>query len=618
MSQSNFLPRILIVDDLFGRTHHDRRNEERANLCGQYLLKDVTGDEAAPGDGQKIKNPVAQAVFWRGQTPACADVGDEVRNDLEGTLKVIEEGWERPVPGRQRWSLLLLDLSFYQGRVTVGDGRSPRGMPKGLDGDDDPQSYFGITILEAVQSRFPDLPVIILSSKDRKEVSRRFTKYNALGFLPRDEGSPARLREYIQRYGLIPDDRGLIVGHSKELLVALRAARDAARLRQNILIRGEEGTGKELIAEYIHRHSEDPTTPYVVVNCAMHSEELFVADLFGHSKGGFTGATEARRGLIVDAHGGDLFFDEVGDMLPRVQAGVLRVLQDGHVPPGMGRQTRRVDVRFISATNKDIEAAAAKGAFRSDLLNRLRSGDTIYLVPLRDRKEDVRPLVEKFVRAVEQEAGALTREIEPEVFDACMDYDWPGNIRQLQTCIRRAVRRHADVEHMLADHLIFDDDPSSATPHPSTAQTFVAPSPVPQAPLPSHPARTPEELAKLIEGFDFGPLEYGELEGRLELLKGACARLLARYLLAALELTKKRSSEHPDGEVLYHPAMKMMLGDEGVKATPAADEVKRLLKFSREDVKELLETTLLGEALERAESTRPSKKKQAEPEPSVP
>ncbi len=604
MSEPNFLPRILIVDDLFGRTHPGRRNEERANLCGQYLLDDVTGDEVGIGAGQRIKRPIAQAVFFRGQTPSRSIVGDTVINDLETTLRVIEEGWTHWLPMKPRWSLLVLDLCFYQGRVTRESDEKFMGMPEGYKGDDDPQKYFGLTILEAVTSRFPDLPIIILSSKDRREVSLSFTRAGAFGFLAREGAeSPAQLNDYISRYGLIPDTSGTIIGHSKELLVALRSARNAALTRDNVLIRGEEGTGKELIAGYINKLSKDPA-PFVPVNSATYTSELYASQLFGIVARIATGV-DGQEGLIVQADGGDLFLDEVGDMLPPVQAGILRVLEDQQVLPVGGRTPRRVDVRYISATNKDLEAFAASGRFRRDLLDRLRAGETIYVVPLRERQEDIPLLVEKFVRESERESGAFQRRIEPEATERCMAYDWPGNLRALRSCIRLAVKTYPHVEHLVASHIRLPREGSvttTATPAPTPL-----PSSVPTATPPA--AQTLDELIDVVNGLDFSVLADRDLEGKLDLLKRALARLVARYLAAALEAVHRPTLKEQAGIAEYTPAVKLMRGDSTIQSVQAADEVKRLLNISRPDIEDLLTNTRLGEALSRAERLRRAKKK---------
>ena len=291
MNAISGLPRLLIIDDLFGRTLSDRRNEERSNLCGQYLIEDVTGDEIGKGSFQRIKKPVAQAVFYRGQAPLCSTVGDTVENDLEGTLRYIQAGWDDAQGVHARWAMVLLDLCFYTGKVTPESNRKASGMPEGRLDDDDPRQYFGLDLLKAIHARFPDLPVVILSSKPREQVSREFSQLGALAFLPRGiENGVNLLRDYIWRHGLIPDESGEIVGHSKALLMTLRAARRAASDRRNILIRGERGTGKELLARYIHRHSvqQQEQHPLVTVDSGALSPQLYGSELFGHKRGAFT------------------------------------------------------------------------------------------------------------------------------------------------------------------------------------------------------------------------------------------------------------------------------------------------------------------------------------------
>src|ERR1019366_3450608 len=196
---------------------------ERANLCGQYLLEDVTGDEKGKGGTLKIKQPVAQVVFFRGQNPVCSTVGDVVENDLEATLAVIREGWSEPRSENPCWSMVLLDLCFYTGTVTKQSDRRAAGMPEGRERDDNPKHYFGMEILEAIHKEFPELPVVIMSSMPRKNVSREFSSKGALGFLPREDTHSAdRLKEMLWRHGLIQDETGEIAGRSRSLLLALR------------------------------------------------------------------------------------------------------------------------------------------------------------------------------------------------------------------------------------------------------------------------------------------------------------------------------------------------------------------------------------------------------------
>ena len=462
MNQGKYIPRILIIDDLFGRTHKNRRNEERSNLCGQYLLEDITGDEIGKGTHQKIKRPIAQAIFYRGQRPVNSSEGDIVENDLEGVIDIIAAGWNKP----PYWSLVLLDLCFYTGKVTNKSNKKTRGMPEGRDGDDNPTKYFGLRLLEAINEHFPNLPVVILSSKPHHEVSREISFKGAPAFIPRaDENSPELLQEYIYKYGLIPDKQGEIIGQSKKLLSALRSIRlnAVAGDRRHMLLRGERGTGKELIARYIHRQrSQKGPAPFVTVNSSILTQDLFASELFGIKSNTATGVA-GRTGLIQEASGGELFLDEITDMLHQVQAGILRVLQENVITPIGAKKSIPVDVSFLSATNMDIEALAAKGDFRNDLLDRLRDGGTAYLPPLRERKEDISLLVEKFVRIAERESNARHRTIEPEVIELLLDYDWPGNIRELRSCIFSAIANRPDVEYLVPVHITLGEQPSIRT-----------------------------------------------------------------------------------------------------------------------------------------------------------
>lgn len=251
-------PQIFILDDFFGREITNGNNSDRENICAHFLVEDVTCDTVNKMGLQRVIKPTAQAVFFRGQTPNCANIGDVVENNLKASLAKVHEGWTNALSqGKPPWSLLLLDLCFYTGLVTEESHRRTPGMPEGRPGDDDPRSYFGLTLLDAIHREFPELPIFILSSKPREEVSLEFSRRGALGFIARDDlRGPELLEEALQQHGLLPDPAGEIVGYSLPLLLALREARRAARHRENLLIRGERGTGKKLLARYIHKSSE--------------------------------------------------------------------------------------------------------------------------------------------------------------------------------------------------------------------------------------------------------------------------------------------------------------------------------------------------------------------------
>jgi transcriptional regulator with GAF, ATPase, and Fis domain len=226
-----------------------------------------------------------------------------------------------------------------------------------------------------------------------------------------------------------------VVGTNPAFRDALRTAAIAAKSDIPVLIEGESGSGKELVARAIHRGSPRGEKRFLSINCAAVPETLLESEMFGHRKGAFTGASEERRGLFASADGGTLFLDEVGEMPPELQARLLRVLQSGEVRPVGGDETFKVDVRIVAATRRCVEEEVKAGRFREDLFFRL-NGVRVRVPPLRERKEDIPPLIEHFLSRHGGEAGpVLTTGAR-----ACLlAHDWPGNVRELETVIRRAV-----------------------------------------------------------------------------------------------------------------------------------------------------------------------------------
>jgi len=590
---SEKLPRLLIVDDLFGRQLPDGRiNEDRAHLCGHFLLRDVTGDESSRTAKQIIKRPIAEVVFLRGQKPVCALPGDHVENDLEGTMRRIREGWDH---GPDRWALVLLDLCFYTGRV--GNNENHPGMPAGRSGDSNPSSYFGLSILESLHRELPNLPVVILSSKPRESASRAYAELGALGFLARaDDKSRDQLIDFIWRHGLIPDDRREIIGTSKPLLLALRAARRAGADQRNVLILGERGTGKELLARYLHRSgAAGKDRPLVMVDSGSLSPTLYASELFGYRRGAFTGADRNHVGKIAQAHGGDLFLDEVGNMPGDVQAGLLRVLEHNSVTPLGSNVADEANVRFLSATNEDLEGKAATGGFRQDLLDRLREGGSVFLRPLRERLEDLEPLAEAFVRQAERaNPNAIRRIIEPEALDVLRSHSWPGNLRELRSCIFNAVFNYADVEHLMPVHLQIDR---------AGTELHVAPG---REAWPRPIETKFDDALAAIAGFEFDNIRPADIVGQLYKAETAYAHFQVGLLRAALMLTRRRTLDSPEGELLIHPAVKLLTGDRAMPGSKAADIVKRILGHSTSVKIAALEDPVLRSAYEKAIRLRPS------------
>ena len=229
-----------------------------------------------------------------------------------------------------------------------------------------------------------------------------------------------------------------IVGSSKALKGALSRIAKVAPTDSTVFISGETGTGKELIARAVHKRSQRSGRAFVSVNCAALAPTLISSELFGHERGAFTGATQRRLGRFELADGGTIFLDEVGELPPDTQVALLRVLQEREFERVGGTQPIRVDVRVITATNRDVEAAVANGSFRQDLFYRLNVFP-IEVPPLRERRDDILMLVEYFVQRYANRAGKNIRSIDKKTLDLLQAYDWPGNVRELQNVIERSV-----------------------------------------------------------------------------------------------------------------------------------------------------------------------------------
>ena len=229
-----------------------------------------------------------------------------------------------------------------------------------------------------------------------------------------------------------------IVGKSAVMLEVYKLVARVAASTATVLVEGESGTGKELVARAIHTHSPRAGAPFVPVNCTALTESLLESELFGHARGAFTGAVAAKRGLFEAANGGTMFLDEIGDMGPKMQAQLLRTLQDGEVKPVGGSEPIRVDVRLVCATNKDLDAEVKAGRFREDLYFRINVV-SIALPPLRDRREDVPILVAHFLAKMARRERREAATLSPEALKLLATYTWPGNVRELENAIERAV-----------------------------------------------------------------------------------------------------------------------------------------------------------------------------------
>lgn len=308
----------------------------------------------------------------------------------------------------------------------------------------------GIELLTRIRSDFPEIPVVLLTAHGTVEAAVEAMKRGAHDFLTKPF-EKARVLEVIEkalsqarssrREFLGPFAPGFpcgIVGRGPAVDSLRRLVQRVAPSPVTVLITGETGTGKELVAEAIHRLSPRAAAPLVRINSGAIPENLLEAELFGYERGAFTGADRSKPGRLELAHGGTLFLDEVGELPPAAQVKLLRVLQDGAVDRVGGTQARRIDVRLVAATNLDLEDAVAGGRFRADLLYRLRVVE-IPVPPLRERPEDIPVLVEFFLDKQAKRLGRPRPQISAEALAALTAQPWPGNVRQLENAVERAL-----------------------------------------------------------------------------------------------------------------------------------------------------------------------------------
>jgi DNA-binding NtrC family response regulator len=268
-----------------------------------------------------------------------------------------------------------------------------------------------------------------------------------------------------------------IIGSSGALEKVLAVVRKVAKSNTTVLVRGETGTGKELIAGAVHHNSHRAARNFVKVNCAALQENLLESELFGHEKGAFTGADKQRIGRFEQADGGTLFLDEIGDMSPNTQAKILRVLQEHEFERLGGTRTIKVDVRLIAATNRDLPAMVEAGQFREDLYYRLNVV-TMEMPPLRERKDDVAALSNFFIRRFSGELKKKIQGLEPEALKLLMRYQWPGNIRELENAIERAMLL-AEGTHIAVDDLRLGDTGPTGAPRDNASVVKIPPTGIP-------------------------------------------------------------------------------------------------------------------------------------------
>ncbi len=364
-------------------------------------------------------------------------VDDE--KSMQEFLEILlrREGYDVAVCGSANEAILALESDDFD--LVLSDIQMP-GMT-------------GLELLDHVKSASPDTLLVLITAYGTTESAVEAMKHGAYDYLTKpcsvDEirlvvekalekrnlsSENVRLRRRLSEQTPLP----AVLGKSREMLEVSALVRQVAPAKTNLLITGESGTGKDLIARAVHSLSDRSDKPFVAVNCGAIPENLLESELFGHVKGSFTGATQNKDGLFEVAHGGTLFLDEIGEMPLQLQVKVLRAIQNRTFKHVGGLQEVRVDVRIICATNRNLEEDVRSGRFREDLFYRLNVIE-IRLPPLRNRAEDIPELIHQFTRRCAAELGKDVAGIAPDALAALEAYRYPGNVRELENVIERAV-----------------------------------------------------------------------------------------------------------------------------------------------------------------------------------
>jgi two-component system nitrogen regulation response regulator GlnG len=362
----------------------------------------------------------------------------------------------------------------------------------------------GMDVFDQVRALDARLPVVLITAYTTTETAIEAMKRGAFEYLLKPVDFH-QLREVVQRalemsrFRQVPavfgdeeqvEDAERIVGRSAAMQEVYKAIGRVASRDVTVLILGESGTGKELIARALFHHSARTTAPFLAINCAAIPEALLESELFGHERGAFTGAERRRIGKFEQCHGGTLFLDEIGDMSAATQAKVLRLLQEQRFERLGGNETIQTDVRLIAASNKDLEREVEAGRFRKDLLYRLNVF-TIQVPPLRERRDDIPLLIDYLLPRVGRSLGRNIHSVTPEALRCLHAYDWPGNVRQLQSVLKYAIVQGS------GDVLTLECLPENLRLGPATSGTT--------------PATAEASLADLAD-FTEGLLRAGELD----------------------------------------------------------------------------------------------------------
>jgi len=321
-------------------------------------------------------------------------------------------------------------------------------LPPDLDGISE-----GLAVIEAARAARPSIPVVVITGSNSRQTALEAIRSGAYGFFekPFDEDEVTHIIRQAARVRHLEEENlrlrasldacrgfGRLLGSSPALERIMKQARAVADTTATVLLAGENGTGKEMLARAVHEESSRGAGPFIAVSCAALPESLIESELFGHEKGAFTGATAVKKGRFELADGGTLFLDEIGELNQAVQVKLLRVLQERSFERLGGTKTLSVDIRLVAASNRDLEGEVEAGRFRRDLFYRLNVVP-LQLPALRERREDLPLLAAHFAAKAAEKHGRQTPALDPALLEALQEYDWPGNVRELENLMERLV-----------------------------------------------------------------------------------------------------------------------------------------------------------------------------------
>ncbi|MCU1267548.1 MAG: hypothetical protein JWM21_3866 [Acidobacteria bacterium] len=616
------LPRILVIDDLFFWSKEDRRL-----WCHRLGLADLTDDQGGGFDGDYV----AEAVFQPGQRR----IGNEIINSTEEAVRAVATGWnsnDRSALDRN-WALVLLDLQFDEGTVADGPVDPISNWPEQAN------RKFGLEILESLAREWPDpdaatgncdVPIIMLSRVAKEEASRSAGRAGARAYIEKLDLNKDLFEDILGEHGLVEDNSNLLVGRSLPLLKTLRRAREVARSsRGNLLVLGETGSGKTVLAEYIHKHSPRSGNELQKFTVSEGYEPSGLnSELFGYWYGAFTSADQSEAGKGERANRGTLLIDEIGN-LPKPSQGLLleycRLHNDGRrklkrlgnfptraefvrqanesLIGDYNRQTQEisVDVFLISATNARIDDPSYRKdtGFRDDLYYRLAEEyeKPIQFPSLRQRTDDIGVLFMHYLEGATNELGGVwPKEVNDGLISILKAYTWPGNIAQLKGAAREVAKNSKNWDEVNSRHLpILETSESNATMQPEETEK-----PTNQVLI------SLDEVVRVLDGAEVSRSRNG-LHGKLFKVQDASARLMIRLLEAALEETKDQQ-----GDLQPTSALKRLLGKQDLPSTEAASYLLRLSKIF---IEEPSESSNVGLAVLWAKKRRRAAKKKVETPP---